>query len=202
MTIMDMDTLNHFNLRSVNVGIIHQKLEEILGQINDFNNLIFIFLDTALLGATKPNHDFGLTTATDTVVVSCDLSKRTDVKTILGGEGEKLKKLVKEIDLTIITLIHENFFLYDLENYVCKTYGTKVEKSFSLYGLIFFSGEPVKYETVSLILPQNKLKFNVERNILKKKKKSFKLKKLNEKTLNCYFKRQYFKFWNIIHPKK
>ena len=112
MTIMDMDTLNHFNLRSVNVGIIHQKLEEILGQINDFNNLIFIFLDTALLGATKPNHVFGLTTATDTVVVSCDLSKRTDVKTILGGESEKLKKLVKEIDLTIITLIHEKIFSY------------------------------------------------------------------------------------------
>ena len=72
----------------------------------------------------------------------------------------------------------------------------------SHYMVYFFSGEPVKYETVSLILPQNKLKFNVERNILKKKKKSFKLKKLNEKTLNCYFKRQYFKFWNIIHPKK
>ena len=165
MTIMD--TLNHFNLRLVNVGIIRQKLEEIVGQIN---NLIFILLDTALLDATKPNHVFGLTTATDTVIISCDLSKRTDVKTILGGEGEKLKKLVKEIDLTSITLIHENFFLYDLENYVCKTYVEKVEKSFSLYGLIFFSGEPVKYETVSLILPQNKLKFNVERNILKKKK--------------------------------
>ena len=118
----------------------------------------------------------------------------------LGDEGQKVKKLVNEIDLTIITLIHENFFLYDLENYICKTYGTKVEKSFSLCGLIFFSGEPVKYETVSLILPQNKLKFNVERNI--SKKKSFKLKKLNEKTINCYFKRQYFKFWNIIHRKK
>ena len=118
----------------------------------------------------------------------------------LGDEGQKVKKLVNEIDLTIITLIHENFFLYDLENYIGKTYGTKVEKSFSLCGLIFFSGEPVKYETVSLILPQNKLKFNVERNI--SKKKSFKLKKLNEKTINCYFKRQYFKFWNIIHRKK
>ena len=28
-----MDTLNHFNLRLVNFGIIHQKLEEIVGQI-------------------------------------------------------------------------------------------------------------------------------------------------------------------------
>ena len=37
-----------------------------------------------------------------------------DIKTILGGEGEKLKKLVKDIDLTIISL-YETFFLYDLE---------------------------------------------------------------------------------------
>ena len=32
MTIMDI--LNNFNLKLVNVGIIHQKLEEIVGQIN------------------------------------------------------------------------------------------------------------------------------------------------------------------------
>ena len=38
----------------------------------DFNNFIFIFSDTALLDATTPNHVFGLTTATDTVI-SCDL---------------------------------------------------------------------------------------------------------------------------------
>ena len=42
-----------------------------------FNNFIFIFLDTALLDGTKPNPVFGLTTATDVLIISCDLSKRT-----------------------------------------------------------------------------------------------------------------------------
>ena len=42
MTIMDI--LNHFNLGLVNIGIINQKLEEKVGQI-DFNNLIFVVLD-------------------------------------------------------------------------------------------------------------------------------------------------------------
>ena len=41
----------------------------------DFNNFIFAFLDTALLDATKPNHVLSLTTASDTVIVSFDLSK-------------------------------------------------------------------------------------------------------------------------------
>ena len=36
----------------------------------DFNNFISIFLDTALLESTKPNHVFRLTTATDTVIIS------------------------------------------------------------------------------------------------------------------------------------
>ena len=45
---------------------------------HDFNNFIFIYLDTALYDATKPNHAFCLTTATDillTVIISCDSSK-------------------------------------------------------------------------------------------------------------------------------
>ena len=91
---------------------------------------------------------------------------------------EKLKKLLKDIDLTTIRLIYENFFLYDLENYIYKTYISKIEKSFSLYGLISFSGKAIKDKAVSLSLPQNKLKFNVERDILKKKL-SFELEKLN-----------------------
>ena len=40
------------------------------------HNFIFIFLHTALLDAAKPNHVSGLATATDTVIISCDLSKR------------------------------------------------------------------------------------------------------------------------------
>ena len=124
-----------------------------------------------------------------------------DLKTILGGEGEKLKKLVKDIDLTTISLMYENFFWYDIENYIYKTYVTEIEKSFSLYHLISFSGKAIKEKAVSLILPQYKLKFNVERDILKKKV-IFWTRKIKWKNSNCYLKRRYFKFWNIIQPKK
>ena len=110
------------------------------------------------------------------------------MKSILGGEGEKV---VKEINLTTITLIHEKFFLYDLENYICKTYVTEIEKSFSLYGLVFFSGKAIKDKAVSLILLQNKLKFNVERDILKKRV-IFGIRKTKWKICNFYFKRQFF----------
>ena len=43
----------------------------------DFNNFVFIYLDTALYDATKPSYVFGLTNATNTVIISCDLSKWT-----------------------------------------------------------------------------------------------------------------------------
>ena len=45
---------------------------------------------------------------------------------------------------------------------------TKLGQDFSIYGLISFSGKVIKGKHVSLVLPQNKLKFNVERDIYKK----------------------------------
>ena len=75
-----------------------------------------------------------------------------------------------------MNLIYENFVLYNLENCICKIYATEIEKSFSLYGLITFSGKPMKNKTVSLILPLNKLKFDVERDTFLKKL-SFELEK-------------------------
>ena len=41
MTIMDI--LNHFNLRLCNVGIIHQKLQEIVGQIKTLITSFLLF---------------------------------------------------------------------------------------------------------------------------------------------------------------
>ena len=55
----------------------------------------------------------------------------------------------------------------------------ELEETFSIYGLISFSGR--KGKPVCLISPENKLKFNVERNIYKKDWTS-KLKKVHEKT--------------------
>ena len=56
-----MGILNHFSLKLVNVGIIHQKLDEIVGKINNkeivgkINNSIFNFFVTALLDYRKRN---------------------------------------------------------------------------------------------------------------------------------------------------
>ena len=60
-------------------------------------------------------------------------------------------KLVKDIELTTISLIYENFFLHDLESYICKSYVTEIEKLFSLCGTISFSGKAIKEKAVSLI---------------------------------------------------
>ena len=84
MTIMDI--LNNFNLKLVNVGIIHQKLEEIVGQINILIISFLFFLDTSLLDATKPNLVFGLTTATDIVIISCDLLSEKLFLKVQNGE--------------------------------------------------------------------------------------------------------------------
>ena len=43
-----------------------------------------------------------------------------DIKIILGGEGEKFKKLVKDIDLTTISSIYENFFYMILKTIYAK----------------------------------------------------------------------------------
>ena len=59
-----------------------------------------------------------------------------------------------------INLMYKSFFSYDLESYICKTYITEIEKSFSLYGQISFSGKPRKYKPVSLqMLRQPSKKF-------------------------------------------
>ena len=81
---------------------------------------------------------------------------------------DHMKKLVKDIDSTSTSLIYENFFLYDLENYICKTYVTEIKNSLPWYYLISFSRKAIKDKAVSLILPQSILKFNVERDIVKK----------------------------------
>lgn len=62
----------------------------------------------------------------------------------LGGQYIFLKKLIEIVNLKSLTLAHENFFLYDLENMIKSTFTTELQKEFSIYGLINFSGEPKK----------------------------------------------------------
>ena len=76
---------------------------------------------------------------------------RSDLKEKLFGQGDKIKKLSKEIQLKSLTLAYERFFLYDLENMITETFVTQLNQSFSTYGLISFSGETKTDNKLSLI---------------------------------------------------
>ena len=47
------------------------------------------------------------------------------------------------------------------------TFTTELQKEFSIYGLLNFSGEPKKKKKFNLISPHNSLKFEIERDVFK-----------------------------------
>ena len=98
----------------------------------------------------------------------------------LDREYFKLKKIWEEIDLKSFDIFYENFFLYDLENIIQPTFTTELQKEFSIYGLINFSGKINGKEKVKLISPNNYLKFNIERQIYKNQLK-IELSKVHKK---------------------
>ena len=61
-----------------------------------------------------------------------------------SGQAGYIKKLSEKINLKSLTHAYENFFLYDLENMIKTIYVTELNKEFSIYGLISFSGETKK----------------------------------------------------------
>ena len=79
-----------------------------------------------------------------------------------------------------LTHAYENFFLYDLDNVIKPTFTTELQKEFSIYGLISFSGETKKDNKLELVSPQNKLKFEMIKDIYKNDMK-FELSKVHTK---------------------
>ena len=67
-----------------------------------------------------------------------------------------------------------------MENIIKPTFTTELQKEFSIYGLINFSGESKKNNKLDLISPQKSLKFELERDIYKKELK-FELNKVHSK---------------------
>ena len=65
-----------------------------------------------------------------------------------------------------------------IQNYVI--YTTELQKTFSIYGLISFSGETKKTNKLDLIKPKNKLKFEITTDIYKNNIK-FELSKVHSK---------------------
>ena len=83
-----------------------------------------------------------------------------------------------KINANSLTYAHENFFLYDLENMIQPTFTTELQQEFSIYGLIYFSGE--QKDKLDLVKPKNKLKFQLNRDIYKKQMK-FEIAKVHKK---------------------
>ena len=61
--------------------------------------------------------------------------------------------LKKQIDVKPLTHAFENLFLYDLENMINEIYVTQLNKEFSIYGLITFSGEYKNNKKLDLVTP-------------------------------------------------
>ena len=66
-----------------------------------------------------------------------------------------------------LTHAYEKKFLYDLDNVIKPTFTTELQKEFSIYGLISFSGETKENSKLHLINPKNKLKLEMIKDIYK-----------------------------------
>ena len=59
----------------------------------------------------------------------------------LQGQSGYIKKLSEKVNLKSLTRTYEKNFLYDLDNVIKPTFTTELQKEFSIYGLLSFSGE-------------------------------------------------------------
>ena len=92
----------------------------------------------------------------------------SDIENLFGQSYKnKFKNLSKKVNLKSLTHTYENFFLYDLENIIKPTFVTEVQKEFSIYRLISFSGETKKNNKLDLIKPGENLKFELIDDVYK-----------------------------------
>ena len=98
----------------------------------------------------------------------------------LSGQSGYIKNLSKKVNLKSLIHAYEKFFLYDLENIIKPTFATELQKEFSIYGLISFSGETKKNNKLDLIKPGDNLKFELIDDVYKNSL-SFELRKVHTK---------------------
>ena len=72
------------------------------------------------------------------------------------------------VQLKLLTLVYENFFLYDFDNMITETFVMELNLNFSTYSLISFSGEKKVNNQSNIITPDNKLKFYTRKGHLQK----------------------------------
>ena len=76
------------------------------------------------------------------------------------------------------------FFLYDLENMINEIYVMQLNKIFSIYGLITFSGENKNNKKLDLVTPDNNIKFQLNTYIyIYKNSIGFESTKIHEKKI-------------------
>ena len=80
---------------------------------------------------------------------------------------EEVRALWNKVNLKSITNVYENFFLYDLERIIQPKFVTELEKDFSIYGLISYSGENKEDNKLDLIKPTDSLKFQLLKDFYK-----------------------------------
>ena len=106
------------------------------------------------------------------------------IKKTIEGQIDKcnINILKKQIDLKPLRHAFEKFFLYHLENMINKIDVTQVNKEFSIYGLITFSGENKYNKKLDLVMPDNIIKFQLKRDVYKNSI-GFELAKVHVKNL-------------------
>ena len=106
--------------------------------------------------------------STENILVKLDKEAATDnLKTDLFDQGEKIKKLSKEIQLKSPTLPDENFFLYDNKNMITEISLTELNQKLSAFGLVSFSGEAKNNDKLDLITLNTKITFNMKKDVYK-----------------------------------
>ena len=91
-----------------------------------------------------------------------------NIKASLDTQIEKIKNT--PINLKSLTVADENFFLYGNENMITEICVSKLNESISIYGLIAFLGKTTnKDNKLHLIMPEQKLKFNLKKDVYKDK---------------------------------
>ena len=142
---------------------------------DDFNLIDDDIKITTAVKDMKNIFDFNSNFNNTTVTVKVKSPKDVDEKM----QSDELNFLQSnKINANSLTYAHENFFLYDLENMIQPTFTTELQQEFSIYGLIYFSGE--QKDKLDLLKPTNKLKFQLNRDIYKKQMK-FEIAKVHKK---------------------
>ena len=88
----------------------------------------------------------------------------------LERDYNKMKKLSDEVNFESLNVVYENFFLYDLDNFIIPSFTTELQTEFSIYGLVNFSNKlRTETEKLNIISPKNYLRFDIINDTLKNK---------------------------------